>query len=477
MRRKFAPVMLIVRRELRDHLRDWRILFPMFVLMIIFPLLMNAVAFQAVEFVHRYGGEIIVDRLVPFSVLIIGFFPLTISLVAALESFVGEKERGTIEPLLSAPLENWQIYTGKLFVGIVVPLTASFASIVLYLLLVSYQEITMPGWATILQLFSLTAAHAILMTSAAIVISVQSTSVKAANLLASFIVVPVGILMQGESAVLFWGNEAALWLVILAVLILAFLLVRLGIAHFNREYLLGREIDTVNIRWVLRAFWHRFSGQATSLADWYGRVLWRSVTRLAISLAVILMMAVAGGWLSYEWTVANIPTLLHKLSEKDVSTLIDKLTNTYDFAKLKSQVNAPYIFSHNVRAVLSTLLAGMVSFSVLGMIFYLINVGMVGGALGLFKIAGLPPLLLFGAGLLPHGVFEIPALMLSAASVLYMGVTFVTPQLGKSMGEVLIDLLADWAKIFIGLIVPLLALAAVIETYITPVILSAALGR
>src|SRR5512139_3017575 len=111
------PVWLVARRELRDQLRDWRVLFPLVVLTLGFPFLMNGVAEATVAFVKRYGADLVIDSLVPFSILIIGFFPNTISLVVALESFVGEKERGTIEPLLNAPLKNWHLYCGKLIVG------------------------------------------------------------------------------------------------------------------------------------------------------------------------------------------------------------------------------------------------------------------------------------------------------------------------------------------------------------------------
>jgi uncharacterized membrane protein SpoIIM required for sporulation/ABC-type transport system involved in multi-copper enzyme maturation permease subunit len=471
MQANLAPVFLIVRRELRDQFRDWRILFPLILLTVSFPFLMNEVAYQAVEFVHRYNGSIVVDRLVPFSVLIIGFFPITISLVVALESFVGEKERGTIEPLLSSPMENWQLYTGKLLVGVLTPLTASFVSVTLYLIMVSYQDLNMPGWVAIVQLFSLTIAHALLMTSGAIVISVQSTSVKAANLLASFIIIPVAILMQGESVLIFWGNANVLWLAIVAVLIMAFLLVRLGLAHFNREYLLGREIDTLNFRWMLQTFWGRFKGQAASLTDWYKRVLWDSVSHLGVPFLLVLTMAVAGTWIAYDWTVVNVPAMLEKVSPADISKFVDGVKSAPGLTDLQAKLNAPSIFGHNVRAVFSILLAGLVSFSVLGVIVYLVNVGVIGGVLGVLKLVGMSPLLVVAAGLLPHGIFEIPALMLATASMLRMGVILVTPQLGKSMGEVIIDLLADWAQVFIGLIVPLLAIAAVIETYITPIIL------
>src|SRR5512146_1690158 len=262
-------IWLVARRELRDQFRDWRILFPLVVLTLCFPILMNEVAGQAVGFFARYGTNLIADRLIPFSILIIGFFPITISLVVALESFVGEKERGTIEPLLSAPLKNFHLYFGKLLIGVLTPLTASYVSIALYLAMVSHQRLHMPPLVTLVLLFLLTTAHAVLMVSAAMVISVQSTSVRAANLLASFIVIPVAIMMQGESVLLFWGTADVLWLAVAAVIIMAGLLVRLGLAHFQREYLLGREFDSLSLRWLGRTFWNAFRGESRSAAGWY----------------------------------------------------------------------------------------------------------------------------------------------------------------------------------------------------------------
>src|SRR5690606_20362468 len=100
---KLRPVWLVARREIRDQFRDWRVLMPMAILTLAFPFLMNEFARQAVDFLNQFDANLILDRLVPFSIMIIGFFPITVSLVVALESFVGEKERGTIEPLLSAP--------------------------------------------------------------------------------------------------------------------------------------------------------------------------------------------------------------------------------------------------------------------------------------------------------------------------------------------------------------------------------------
>jgi stage II sporulation protein M len=80
-------------------------------------------------------------------------------------------------------------------------------------------------------------------------------------------------------------------------------------------------------------------------------------------------------------------------------------------------------------------------------------------------------LLLLAAGILPHGIFELPALIISSAAVLHIGVMLVTPEARKTIGETLIGGIADWAKINLGLVIPLLLIAAAIETWITPVLL------
>jgi ABC-type Na+ efflux pump permease subunit len=45
--------------------------------------------------------------------MVVGFFPLSFSLVIALEVFVGEKEAQEPEPLLASPLSDGQLYFGK----------------------------------------------------------------------------------------------------------------------------------------------------------------------------------------------------------------------------------------------------------------------------------------------------------------------------------------------------------------------------
>lgn len=473
---KLRPVWLVAGRELKDQFRDWRVVIPMFILILCFPFLMNEFAQQTVDFLNQYEANLILDRFVPFSVMIIGFFPITVSLVVALESFVGEKERGTIEPILSAPLADWQLYFGKLLVGVATPLVSSYLSILLYLTLVVRQELNMPPPMVMTQLFLLTAAHAVLMVSAAIVISVQSTSIKAANLLASFIVIPVAILMQGEAAMLFWGNERVLWLAIVGVLIVSLLLIRVGIAHFQREYLLGREIDSINLRWLWCAFRQSFTGGAESFWQWYGTVF-GAMRRIAPALLAVTLVALVSAWMGYDWIKVNVSGVIHEASPERLRRIEAGVSQLPDLTNLQGSLNAPFLFFNNTRAVAFIFLMGLFSFGVLGVLIYILNVSIIGGLYAIIELLGLNPLPMFLAGVLPHGVFELPALMIGSALALYMGACLVTPQTGKSMGEVIIELLADWVKIFLGVVIPLLAAAAVIEAYITPGLLMSVMTK
>ena len=98
--------LLVTRREVRDSFRDWRIIVPIILLTLVFPLLATMTARVMFRFVEQYGAGTVGDRVVPFMLLIVGFFPMSFSLVIALETFVGEKERKSLEPLLSTPLTN-----------------------------------------------------------------------------------------------------------------------------------------------------------------------------------------------------------------------------------------------------------------------------------------------------------------------------------------------------------------------------------
>ena len=87
--------------------------------------------------------------------------------------------------------------------------------------------------------------------------------------------------------------------------------------------------------------------------------------------------------------------------------------------------------------------------------------------MGAAQLVGYSPLLAFVAGILPHGIFELSAIVLATAAMLKVGAQLVTPQPDKGLGEVLLIALADWFRVFVGIVLPFLAIAALIEIYVT----------
>lgn len=474
MRRNWEAIWLVARREFTDQFRDWRIVVPMALLVSVFPFIADDTTRQAVNFMSRFGGELILDNLIPFVILVIGFFPLSFTLVVALEAFVGEKERGTIEPLLSSPLEDKHMYLGKLLVGITTPLVFSFLSIGIYLILVSRRDVQFPSPYMLSLILLLTFAHAVLMVSSAIVISVQATTIRSANLMASFVVVPVAFLLQGETILIFWGNEDVLWFAILGVTLLSALLVRLGLAHFKREYLLGREIDTLNFKSMYRVFRDRFTGGARSFVDWYRVVIPETLRQLKQPLLIVAGLGVVTVIVSYVWVVVNVPAYIEFSPERTDEFRAFMEDNLVNLDLLQRQLPAPLLFFYNARTTVVFLLMGLVSFGTLGLTLFMVNLALIGGVLGAANLIGFSPILTFVVGVLPHGIFELTAVVLATAAMLRVGALLVSPDTDKSLGETFLLSIADWVRVFVGVVVPLLAVAAVIEIYLTPVLIKMA---
>src|SRR5262245_52610030 len=112
----------IARREVTDTLSDWRILAPMFILSFILPGMLVAAAGFAIDFV---GDPNTIVLLVPFAMLLVGFIPASFSLITALETFVGERERNSLEALLAMPISDGALYLGKLISSLLPPLLSS----------------------------------------------------------------------------------------------------------------------------------------------------------------------------------------------------------------------------------------------------------------------------------------------------------------------------------------------------------------
>jgi uncharacterized membrane protein SpoIIM required for sporulation len=475
---------IIARRELRDTLRDWRIVSPIVILTLIFPWLMNWTAQAAVDFVQRREAAIIGERLIPFLLMIVGFFPISFSLVIALEAFVGEKERRSIEPLLSMPISDLELYMGKMISATALPLLGSVLGIAVYLGGLYWSIGYAPPMELLIQIFLLNIVSALVMVSGAVVVSSQTTSVRAANLLASFIIVPMAVLIQAESVVMFWGNYDTLWIIALGLVVVSLILIRMGVQTFNREEILGREIDELSLRRtgrLLRCFFVQpplgvsaqqsvpvKGGRLVRLFGWLGRVYrydlphllranWMAIAVVVISLGV----AIGIGWAQ----VAKYPLPQGTLALEDLSQQdFDSLANVSFLPSLTTGG----ILGHNLVSLLLAGLVAVVSLGVVAILMLMVPIVVVGFFAGQVAWLGYSPLLFLAVFILPHGLFELPAAVVATAFALRIGASITARREGLTVGEGLLEAVADFVKVFVFLVVPLLFVAAFVEANVTP---------
>lgn len=461
---EIRPALVITRRELVDHLRDWRIVSPLCLLVILLPYFMNYLADRLISFASQYGQEVKTGQLYPFLLMVVGFFPITVALVLALESFVGEKERRSLEPLLNSPLSDAQIYIGKLIAALIPPLIASYSAMLLYLVFLSRQSGWLPSTTLIIQVCLLALVNCLVMISAAIVVSSQTTSMRSANLLAVFIILPMALLLQGQSAVIVWSNEHILWLTVVGLVIIAILLIRTGLAHFNREELIGQEWDALDILWGWQTFWREFKGQARSPREWFQKEIPHTLRTLklpALLMVLVLLAAyILGTRLAHQFT---FPTELI-----DSGNIRSGSFHGFESFRLFEIRSIPVVWFHNLRALLLATLLAIPSYGVLALLVMMLPLILIGYFSATAAIAGISPWLFVLALVVPHGVLEIPAIVLGGAAIMRLGAVLAAPVRGKTIGEVWLHAFADWAKVMVSLVVPLLLGAAILEVTLTP---------
>jgi uncharacterized membrane protein SpoIIM required for sporulation/ABC-type transport system involved in multi-copper enzyme maturation permease subunit len=475
---------IVTRRELRDTLRDWRIVTPILLLTLLFPWLMNWTAQLVIDFVQRRDATIIGERLIPFLLMIVGFFPISFSLIIALETFVGEKERRSIEPLLSMPITDLELYLGKMVAATGLPLMGSILGISVYLTGLHWSIGYSPPLQLLAQIFGLNIISALVMVSGAVVISSQTTSVRAANLLSSFIIVPMALLLQAESIVMFWGNLDALWIIALGLLDVAVILARMGVQTFNREEILGREIDDLNLRRFGRLFQYFFlerpGPSAPATPDltggtpltrplrWMGRVYRHDLPYLlrqnwmpVLLVTLCLVAAAAVGWTKVsDFSLPQGVLALEDLSEQDFDSLSG--------VGILPALTTGSIWWHNVRVLLLAVPGAIISLGVLAVLMLMVPFGLIGYFAGQMAWLGYSPLVFAAVFVLPHGLFEIPAAVIATAFALRIGASITSRREGLTVGEGLVAAMADFTKVFVFLVVPLLLVAAFVEVNLTP---------
>lgn len=128
------------------------------------------------------------------------------------------------------------------------------------------------------------------------------------------------------------------------------------------------------------------------------------------------------------------------------------------------------IFLNNLRAFLVTVCYGFLPFIFLPAMSLALN----GAILGLFAayyVHNGQSLLLYLVGILPHGIFELPALVLALSCGLYL-CRVITDYVRHNRKDTVKPALVNIVRVLVLNVLPLTAIAAVIEANVTPLILS-----
>jgi stage II sporulation protein M len=142
---------------------------------------------------------------------------------------------------------------------------------------------------------------------------------------------------------------------------------------------------------------------------------------------------------------------------QQIKTFFDSINQTTPWQTFLS------IFQNNVDAMLMVVALGIfVGF--FSLTFLSVNGFMLGVVAQVFLVRG--SLLVFALGIIPHGLIEIPCMIISASIGFKIGMTSLRKLFHKKVS--LTNEIAEGVKFAATVIVPFLALAAFIETYITP---------
>src|SRR6202165_2639258 len=230
--------LLVAERDFRDAAGDLRLTLAMVGLAVVIPIAAGS-GIRALAFFGG-GASDLVQRVSIVGAFFVVFLPASYSLGLALESFVGERERATLEVLLSTPLREAEIYAGKAASVLGISLVLCFGALLVYC------GVTFPGLGyfplgILVSLGVSTICQVAAMVAGAVIVSAQARTMRAANVMASFIILPMSIVLQVEAALILVGRGELLWGFAAAMAVVAAILLRMGLRGFSREALLARE--------------------------------------------------------------------------------------------------------------------------------------------------------------------------------------------------------------------------------------------
>jgi uncharacterized membrane protein SpoIIM required for sporulation/ABC-type transport system involved in cytochrome c biogenesis permease component len=486
-RSSLSRALIVTRRELKDILKDWRVVTPVVILVVVLPFVLASVLSGYSDYlVKQLTDATYYEKVLPFSMLAIGFLPMSFCLVIALETFVGEKERNSLEALMSVPLTDMELYMGKYIAAVIPTLIASITASPMFWLFMSLngEELPIP-LELALTFMALNGTQAFVMVAGALLVSTHSTSVRAANIMASFIILPMSIIVQLEAVLLLFDLKQGMYFLLAALLIVLIIMFRAGVRIFNREDIVAREGDNFTFKSLLRSFGYYFvrtpyeamankkTGQKWSIWRFYTKdipqIIWLNRWTSLIIFGSMIVAIGIGYWIS-GWEqlgfLRNNPEISGSVQPGVTIPLCEpraqEALNLVGFGEITWQ----RIFLQNVLATGFFGGLGLLTLGISGILILMVSVGPAGGIAGFLSQWGVNPLPLLVGFLLPHGIIELPVVIIGIAAGMTLGLSLIAPPKGLNIGQSFQLAFVNYIKIQ-GFIIPLLFVAAIIEANFT----------
>lgn len=138
--------------------------------------------------------------------------PLMFASVVGADSFVGERERKTLEALLYSPTTDTELFLGKVLAAVIPAISLSWLTYLVYIIVVNVGSFNLfgrvwfplaPWWP---MMFWLTPAFAVLGISATVMISARvKTFMEAYQLTGSLVIIVLALVIGQATGVLFLG--------------------------------------------------------------------------------------------------------------------------------------------------------------------------------------------------------------------------------------------------------------------------------
>ncbi|MBP6472786.1 MAG: ABC transporter permease subunit [Chloroflexi bacterium] len=171
--------------------------------------------------------------------------PVAIPVTIAAYSIVGEKTSRSLEPLLATPITTTELLVGKMIAACVPAVVVTWLAFLVYAIAarfmvsdVVFAEAMKPMWW--LAIFAVSPLLTLLAVSVAVMVSSRVTDPRVAEQLSALVILPLILLVVGQSVGLILINEQILLWLGLIIAVADVVLVYLTIKLFQRENILTR---------------------------------------------------------------------------------------------------------------------------------------------------------------------------------------------------------------------------------------------